>query len=69
MKQTVIGKKYFTNLFVLDHGGLTWFSPIYQVPFAKFCLDQILHFKNFPFVTFSYRVSEIPHEFFFSQKF
>ena len=60
-------KKYLAKLFVLDHGASMWFNPIYHVPFAKLCSDQIRHFTNSPFVTFNCSISEIPNEFFFSK--
>ena len=62
-------KKYLAKLFVLDHGASMWFNPIYHVPFAKLCSDQIRHFTNSPFVTFNCSISEIPNEFFFLKNF
>ena len=62
-------KKYLAKLFVLDHGASMWFNPIYHVPLAKLCSDQIRHFTNSPFVTFNCSISEIPNEFFFLKNF
>ena len=64
-KRTVDGKKYFAKLFVLNHGASTWFSPTYQVSFAKLSSSQIRHFTNSPFVTFNCSISEILQEIFF----
>ena len=47
-------KKVFHKTIFWDHGTSTWFNPIYQVPFGKFCQGQIHHFTNSPFVTFNF---------------